>query len=151
MIPELPRHHIALKNLTTFTAIVALANLGITIWHLQLAAELNPALSFAQAARIGAMTAVLTLLGVILLWAQHRLSGSLALVIVFGIGLVIGSLEHFFISGPNNVFDAGHGEVAFLFRLNVAILVILEIAGLWGAARLIGSDWRSRHHQHREA
>jgi len=62
---------------------------------------------------------------------------------VFAIGLVIGSLEHFFIPGPNNVFDAGVGGVAFLFRLNVALLVVLEIIGLWGAARLIRSAWRS--------
>lgn len=54
------------------------------------------------------------------------------LVVVFGMGLVIGSLEHFFIYGPNNVFDAGLGVVAFLFRISVALLVALEIAGLRG-------------------
>jgi hypothetical protein len=132
-----------MRNLAAFTAIVALGNLGVTIWHLRLASELNPALSFAQAARIGALTVVLTLGGVILLWAQRRLAGSLVLVIVFAIGLVIGSLEHFFIPGPNNVFDAGVGGVAFLFRINVALLVVLQIAGLWGAARLIRSAWCS--------
>lgn len=84
-----------------------------------------------MAARIGAKTAVLTLAGVILLWAQHRLAESVVLVMVFEIGLVVGSLEHFFIPGPNNVFDAGHGGVAFLFRMNGALLIGLEIAGLW--------------------
>jgi len=133
-----------MKNLAAFTAIVALGNLGVTIWHLRLASELNPALSFAQAARIGALTVVLTLGGVILLWAQRRLAGSLVLVAVFAIGLVIGSLEHFFIPGPNNVFDAGVGGVALLFRINVALLVALDIAGLWGAARLIRSAWRQQ-------
>ena len=133
-----------MRNLAAFTAIVALGNLGVTIWHLRLAGELNPALSFAVAARIGAQTAVLTLAGVILLWAQHRLTGSVVLVVVFAIGLVIGSLEHFFIPGPNNVFDSGHGGLAFLFRMNVALLVALEIAGLWGAGRLIRSAWHSR-------
>lgn len=134
------------KNSAAFTAIVALGNLGVTIWHLRLAAELNPALSFAQAARIGAQAGVLTLVGVSLLWPQYRLAtlaGSLLLMAVFAVGLVIGSLEHFFIPGPNNVFDAGTGNVAFLFRINVALLVALEIAGLWGAARLIRSAWRS--------
>lgn len=128
-----------MKNLTAFTAIVALGNLGITIWHLRLAGELNPALSFAQAARIATMTVVLTLVGVGLLWARHRIAGSFVLIAVFLIGLVIGSLEHFVIPGPNNVFDAGVGTVAFLFRFNVALLVILEITGLWGAARVIRS------------
>ncbi len=64
------------------------------------------------------------------------------LVIVFAIGLVIGSLEHFFIPGPNNVFDAGAGSVAILFRFNVALLVVLQIAGLYVAVRLIRSAWR---------
>lgn len=128
-----------MRNLAAFIAIVALGNLGLTIWHLHLAGELNPALSFAQAARIGALTAVLTLGGVSLLWAQRRLAGSLVLVAVFAIGLVIGSLEHFFIPGPNNVFDAGGGGVAFLFRISVVLLVALQIAGLWGVARLIRS------------
>ena len=132
-----------MRNLAAFIAIVALGNLGVTIWHLRLAGELNPALSFAQAARIGALTVVLTLSGVVLLWAQRRLAGSLVLVVVFATGLVMGSLEHFFIPGPNNVVDAGVGGVAFLFRINVALLVILQIAGLWGAARLIRSAWRS--------
>jgi len=132
-----------MKSWAAFTAIVALGNLGVTIWHLRLAGELNPALSFAQAARIGALTLVLTLGGMILLWARRRLVGSLVLALVFAIGLVIGSLEHFFVPGPNNVFDAGIGGVAFLFRINVALLVALEIAGLWGAACLIRSARRS--------
>jgi hypothetical protein len=130
-----------MRKLAAFTAIVGLGNLGVTIWHLRLASELNPALSFAQAARIGVTTAVLTLVGVSLLWAQRRLVGSMVLVVVFGVGLVIGSIEHFFITGPNNVFDAGVGVVAFLFRFNVALLVALELTGLWGAARLIKSGW----------
>jgi hypothetical protein len=132
-----------MRNLAAFIAIVALGNLGVTIWHLRLASDLNPALSFAEAARIAAVAVLLTLGGVSLLWAQRRLAGSLVLVLVFAIGLVIGSLEHFFIPGPNNVFEAGAGGVAFLFRFSVALLVALEIAGLWGAARLIKSTWRS--------
>jgi hypothetical protein len=131
-----------MRNWAAFTAIVALGNLGVTIWHLRLASELNPALSFAEAARIGALTVVLTLGGVGLLWAQRKLAGSLVLAVVFAIGLVIGSLEHFFIPGPNNVFDAGDG-VAFLFTISVALLLALEIAGLWGVARLIRSAWHS--------
>ena len=54
-----------MNNLAGFTAIVALGNLGVTIWHLRLASELNPALSSAEAVRIGALTVVLTLAGVI--------------------------------------------------------------------------------------
>jgi hypothetical protein len=132
-----------MKNLAGFLAIVAFGNLGVTIWHLRLASDLNPALSFPEAARIGALTVALTLGGIILLWAHRKLAGSLVLVAVFATGLVIGSLEHFFVPGPNNVFDAGVGGVAFLFRFNVALLVALQIAGLYGAARLIRSSWHS--------
>jgi len=131
-----------MRNLTTFTAIVALGNLAISIWHLRLAGELNPALTFAEAVRIGTFAAVLTLIGIILLWAQRTVIGSLVLVVVFMIGLVIGSVEHFFVPGPNNVFDAGVGTVAFLFRFTVGLLLILEIGGLWCAGRIIKS---SRH------
>jgi len=84
-----------MRNLAAFTAIVALGNLGVTIWHLRLASELNPALSFAEAARISALTMVLTLGGVSLLWAQRRLAGSLVLVVVFAIGLVVGASSIF--------------------------------------------------------
>lgn len=132
-----------MRNLTAFTAIVALGNLAISIWHLRLAGELNPALSFAEALRIGTFAAVLTLIGISLLWAHREALGSLVLVIVFLIGLVIGSVEHFFVPGPNNVFDAGVGTVAFLFRFTVALLLILEFGGIWGAGRLIKSSWRS--------
>lgn len=132
-----------MKNLAAFLAIVALSNVGVTIWHLRLARDLNPALSFAEAARIGATTVALTLCGVILLWVRRRLLGSLVLVVVLAIGLVIGGLEHFVIPGPNNVFDAGYGVIAFLFRFSVALLLVLEIAGLCSAAFLISSVWRS--------
>lgn len=132
-----------MRHLVAFTAIIALGNLGVTIWHLRLASDLNAALSFAQATRIALLTVVLTLAGVSLLWARRRLVGSLVLIAVFATGLVIGSLEHFFIPGPNNVFDAGIGMVAFLFRFSVALLVVLEITGLWGSACLIKSAWRS--------
>jgi len=41
-------------------------------------------------------------------------------------------------AGPiTSVFDAGVGGVPFLFRISVALLVALEIAGLWGAAHAL--------------
>jgi hypothetical protein len=56
-----------MRNLAAFLAIIALRNVGVTIWHLRLANDLNPALSFAEAAGVGATTVALTLCGVILL------------------------------------------------------------------------------------
>ena len=118
-------------------SIIALANLAVTLLHLYLAGVLNPALTIASSVRIGAQTGALTLAGVGLLWTRAKKIGSFVLMIVFAIGFVIGSLEHFFIAGPNNVFDAGHSGWAILFDISVALLVALEIAGLWSAGRIL--------------
>jgi hypothetical protein len=121
----------------SFVSIVALANLAVTVLHLYLAGELNPALSVADSMRIGAFAGALTLAGVGLLWTRQKRIGSFLLILVFAIGLVIGSREHFFVAGPNNVFDAGYGGWAILFDVSVALLVALEIAGLWSAGRIL--------------
>lgn len=55
----------------------------------------------------------------------------------FANGLVIGSLEHFVVAGPNNVFDAGHSGCVIPFDVSVALLVALQIAGLWSAGRIL--------------
>jgi len=118
-------------------SIIALANFAVTVLHLFLAGKLNPALTVASSMRIGAYAGALTLAGVGLLWARLKRVGSLVLIIEFAIGLAIGSLEHFFIAGPNNVFDAGYSTWAILFDVSVALLVALEIAGLWSAGRIL--------------
>jgi hypothetical protein len=58
-------------------------------------------------------------------------------MVVFTIGLVVGSSEHFFIAGLNNVFDVGSGAWALLFKISVAILVVLEVAGLAVSGRML--------------
>jgi len=117
-------------------SIIALANLAVTFLHLYLAGNLNPALTVAGSMRIGAYAGALTLAGVGLLWTRLRRVGSFVLILGFANGLVIGCLEHFFIAGPNNVFDAGHSNWAILFDVSVVLLVALEIAGLWSAGRI---------------
>jgi hypothetical protein len=89
--------------------------------------------------RIGAYAGALTLVGVGLLWTRLKRTGAFVLIIGFAIGLVIGSLEHFFVAGPNNVFDAGYSSWAILFDASVALLVALEIAGLWSAGRILAA------------
>lgn len=120
-----------------FVSIIALANIAVTVLHLYLAGVLNPALTVAGSVRIGAFAGALTLAGVGLLWTRRKRIGSFVLIIVFAIGLVIGSIEHFVVAGPNNVFDAGHSVWAILFDVSVALLVALEIAGLWSAGRIL--------------
>lgn len=118
-------------------SILALANLAVTFLHLFLAGKLNPALTLAGSLHIGAYAGALTLAGVGLLWTRLKKIGALVLIFGFASGLVIGSLEHFFIAGPNNVFYAGHGGWAILFDISVALLVVLEIAGLWSTGRIL--------------
>ncbi len=120
-----------------FVSIIALTNLAVTVLHLFLAGKLNPALTVASSVRIGASAAALTLAGVGLLWTRLKRIGSFILIIGFAIGLVIGSIEHFLIAGPNNVFDAGYSGWTILFDVSVAVLVALQIAGLWSAGRIL--------------
>jgi hypothetical protein len=122
-----------------FASVAALANFGVTLWHLYLVEKLYPASPVSESVRIAAFAGALTLAGVALLWTQRRKLGSLVLVAVFALGLSIGSYEHFFVSGPNNVFDVGDGDWALPFRISVAILVLLEVAGLSAAGRILAA------------
>ena len=61
---------------------------------------------------------------------------------MFTAGLVVGSYEHFFTAGPNNVFDVGNGDWASLFKISVGILVFLEVAGLLVSGRMLATQRR---------
>ena len=88
---------------------------------------------------IAAFAGALTLAGVALVWMRRQRIGSLVLIVVFTIGLVVGSSEHFFITGPNNVFDVGNDAWALWFKISVAILVLLEVAGLAVSGRMLAA------------
>jgi hypothetical protein len=126
-----------MRNIRFVVSAAAVTNFAVTVWHLYLAEKVNPALPVGESGRIAAFAGALTLAGVALLWTQRQKVGSLVLIAVFATGLVIGSAEHFFVSGPNNVFDVGNGDWASLFKVSVAILVVLEIAGLSAAGRML--------------
>jgi len=121
----------------SFVSVAALVNFIVTIWHLYLAEKLNPTISMAESTRIAMFAGLLTLAGAALLWTRRPKMGSLVLIAVFAIGLVIGSEEHFFIAGPNNVFDIGNGDWTLPFKISVALLVSLEVTGLSAAGRLL--------------
>jgi hypothetical protein len=120
-----------------FVSVVAVAHYAVTVWHLYLAQKLNPALPTGELVRIATFAGALTLVGVALVWTQRLKVGSLVLIVVFAIGLVQGTAEHFFIPGPNNVFDVSAGPWAFPFTITVALLPVLEIAGLSAAGRVL--------------
>jgi hypothetical protein len=119
--------------------IAALANYGVTVWHAYLAKRVNPALPAAEAVRIAAIAGALTLVGVALLWRGQQMIGSLVLIAVFVVGLVIGSAEHFLVAGPNNVFNVGNGDWAVPFKISAWALLVLEVAGLSAAGRMLAA------------
>ena len=120
-----------------FVTVAAAANYAVTLWHLYVAEQVNPALVPAEAVRIAVFAGVLTLVGVGLLWTRHRKVGSVVLIGVFAVGLIIGSAEHFFVPGPNNVFDVSNAVWSTPFKTTVVMLLVLEIAGLSGAGRVL--------------
>ncbi len=91
----------------------------------------------AQSVWIAVFAGVPTLVGVVLFGVKRLRIGSLVLIVVFAVGLVIGSAEHFFVTGPTTVFDVGNGQWAFPFKLSVMILVLLEVTGLLAAVRML--------------
>lgn len=126
-----------MTRLKVFATVAALGNYAVVVWHLYLVAKLHPAAPMAESVRIATIAAALTLAGLALLWMRWHKTGALLLAVMFANGLVIGSLEHFFVSGPNNVFDVGSGAWTLLFKLSVAILVVLEVAGLSATGRML--------------
>jgi hypothetical protein len=128
-----------MKNIRSFVTIIALANFAVAVWHLYLVEKLHPAAPIAESVYIAAFAGVLTFAGVALVWMRRQKIGSLVLIVVFTVGLVVGSSEHFFVTGPNNVFDVGNGDWALLFKISVAILVLLEVAGLSVSGRMLAA------------
>jgi len=115
----------------------ALANLVAVVWHLYLVAKLQPTTPLSISIRIAAIAGALTLAGLVLLWMRWHKTGALILAAMFANGLVIGVLEHFFVTGPFNVFDVGAGDWTLLFKVSVAILLVFEVAGLSATGRML--------------
>jgi hypothetical protein len=127
-------------------SVMALANLAFIVWHLSLAEKINPAMPVAQSVWIAVFAGVLTLVGVVLVGMKQQRIGSLVLIVVFAVGLVIGSSEHFFVAGPTNVFDVGNGNWALPFKLSVVTLVLLEVTGLLTAVRMLAVRFGASRH-----
>jgi hypothetical protein len=126
-----------MRNVKVFLSIAALANLAVTLWHLYLTVEMHPGLLGAAPGRIAIQTATLTIVGVALLWTRYPKIGSLVLVVVLALGFVMGCLEHFVVAGPYNVFDVGSGHWVLPFDISVALLVVVQVAGLAAAACML--------------
>lgn len=120
-----------------YATVAALANYAAILWHLYLEVQLRPATAMAELVRIASIAGALTAVGLALLWIRWQKIGSAVLAIMFANGLVLGSLEHFFTASPVNVFHIGDGDWTVLFKISVAILVILQLAGLSATGRML--------------
>lgn len=126
-----------MRNLRIFLSVAALANYAVVIWHTFLAVKVNPALLFAVAVWTLVISGALTMAGLVSLWTRRQKTGSLVLLAVFVIGCMIGSTEHFFVSGPNNVFDVRNGDWTASFKISVWAFLLLQVAGLSTAGRML--------------
>lgn len=126
-----------MTRMKVLATVAALANYATVLWHLYLVAKLQPAAPVAESIRIATIAGALTFAGLALLWMRWHKTGALLLAIMFANGLVIGSLEHFFVAGPSNVFDVGYGDWTLPFKISVAILVVLEVVGLSATGRML--------------
>lgn len=114
-------------------------NFAVTLWHLRLSVDMHPGLLGPVPERIAAQTGVVMLAGVALLWTRYRKIGSPVLVAIIGIGFVIRCLEHFSVTGPYNVFDVGTGHWVFLWKVSVALLIVVQIAELSAAGCVLAA------------
>ena len=128
----------AMKSTKRLLSIAAIANYAVTIWHTYLAGRVNPGLPVTELVRITIISGLLTLVGIALLWTARPKIGSFVLIIVFLIGLGIGTPEHFIIPGPNNLFDVANGRWTTEFKFSVWVLPVVQLAGLSVAALLLG-------------
>jgi hypothetical protein len=120
-----------------FATVAALANYAAVLWHLYLEVQLRPATPMAEVVRIALIAGALTFVGLGLLWIRWQKIGSVVLALMFANGLVLGSLEHFFVASPVNVFDIGDGDWTMLFKISVALLVVVQLAGLSATGRML--------------
>ncbi len=68
---------------------------------------------------------------VILLWTRLRKIAGWLLLVSLGIGLLIGTYEHFLSTGLDNVFRMGEGAWTLQFQITAVLLVIFEGLGCW--------------------
>jgi len=61
---------------------------------------------------------------------NNKIAGWLLLVSL-GVGLLIGTYEHFLSPSPDNVFRLAQGGGALQFRITAVLLMILEGLGCW--------------------
>jgi hypothetical protein len=110
--------------------VIVLGNCGVIVWHLLILARLHSMLSEGQILSIATLVNLVPFTAIILLWTRFRRIAGWLLLVSLGIGLLIGTYEHFLSLSPDNVFHMAQGEWTLQFRITVVLLIILARAGM---------------------
>lgn len=117
--------------------VAAVANFAGVLWYLDLLPKLHPNSPGAAPLQIAFIAGALMISGLALVWMRWQKLGSFVLGFMFAIGLFFGFIDHFFVSGPDNVFDVGHGDWTLPFKICVVALVLFQVAGLSASGRML--------------
>jgi len=120
-----------MNRLPFYGAVIVLGHCGVVLWHLLILARLHSALGNDQILLIASLVNLIPVTAAILLWTRcHKIAGWLLLVSL-GIGLLIGTYEHFLSPSPDNVFRMTAGHWVLQFRITAVLLVAIEAVGCW--------------------
>ena len=118
-----------MKRFALYAGLVVAAHISTVGWHLLLVSKIHPGMLTPPIGRFTFMTGLLPATAFVLLCTRFRRIGGVLLAIALGIGLGIGTYEHFLGTGPNNVFLVGSRPYTAAFRASCVLLLILEIIG----------------------
>ncbi len=120
-----------MNRLRLYGTVIVLANCGVIVWHLLILARLHSMLSDGQILLIAILVNLIPFTALLLLWTRFRKIAGWLLLASLGIGLLIGTYEHFLSSSPDNVFRMAPGEWTLQFRITAVLLMIVEGLGCW--------------------
>jgi hypothetical protein len=120
-----------MNRLPLYGTVIVLGHCGVVVWHLLMLARLHSMLSSSQILLIASLVNLIPFTAVILLWTQFRKIAGWLLLVSLGIGLLIGTYEHFLSPSPDNVFRLAQGGWALQFRITAVLLVLIEALGCW--------------------
>ena len=118
-----------MKRFALYAGLVVVTHISTVAWHLLLVSKIHPGMLTPPIGRFTFLTGLLPATAFLLLCTRFRRIGGALLAIALGIGLGIGTYEHFFDAGPNNVFLVGSGPYTAAFQASCVLLLVLELTG----------------------
>jgi hypothetical protein len=118
-----------MNRLPLYGTVIVIGNCGVIVWHLLILARLHSMFTNGQILLIASLVNLIPFTAVILLWTRFRKIAGWLLLFSLGIGLLIGTYEHFLSFSPDNAFRMVQGEWALQFRITAVLLVNFEGMG----------------------